>query len=223
MDMSLKLDWCDFKSAKWAVENWHYSRSMPAGKLTRIGVWEDDKFIGCVIFSRGAAHNIGKPFSLRQTQVCELTRVALKQHNAPVTKIVSIAIRMLSKLSPGLKLIVSYADPVQNHKGIIYKAGNWIELGDASKPDCAMLIHGKRMHRRSVYAKYGNQGLQYIKNNVDPNAKILHEPAKIKFIYPLDKKWYSEFLRQQSKSKTSGFHSEEGGAVPTLAHQEIRG
>lgn len=24
--MSLKLDWCDYKSAKWAVEHWHYSK-----------------------------------------------------------------------------------------------------------------------------------------------------------------------------------------------------
>ena len=51
--MSLKLDWCSHAAATWAVENWHYSGRMPAGKMVRIGAWEDGAFIGAVIFSQG--------------------------------------------------------------------------------------------------------------------------------------------------------------------------
>ena len=42
----LRLDWCDQKAARYAVEMWHYSRSMPSSKLVRVGVWEGGRFVG---------------------------------------------------------------------------------------------------------------------------------------------------------------------------------
>ena len=110
MSVDLRLDWCSYEAAKYAVEHWHYSRSMVAGKSSKVGVWEDGKFIGCVVFSRGANNHLGSPYGLEQTDLCELTRVALTRHVAPVSRIVSIAVRMLRKQSPGLRLIVSFAD-----------------------------------------------------------------------------------------------------------------
>lgn len=91
----LKLDYCSFDAARYATKNWHYSKSMPAGKLVKIGVWENDKFIGCVLFSRGANNHIGSPYKLKQDEVCELTRVALNSHQTSVTRIVAISIKML--------------------------------------------------------------------------------------------------------------------------------
>lgn len=78
--MSLKLDWCDYKSAKWAVEHWHYSQNMPKGKLVHIGVWEDGVFKGVVLFGRGANNNMLKPYGLTQYEGCELVRIALREH-----------------------------------------------------------------------------------------------------------------------------------------------
>lgn len=39
--MTLRLDFCSHEAAKHSVFRWHYSRCMPAGKLVRIGVWEE--------------------------------------------------------------------------------------------------------------------------------------------------------------------------------------
>jgi len=55
MSSKLKLDWCSYAAAKYAVERWHYSQTMPSPPRVQIGVWEDDSFIGCVLFSRGAS------------------------------------------------------------------------------------------------------------------------------------------------------------------------
>jgi hypothetical protein len=93
---------------------------MPASKNVLCGAWEDGKFIGCVIFGRGANNNLHKPFNLDMTQCVELTRVALTQHKSQTSKIVSIAIKMLKKQSPGIRLIVSYADPEHGHVGAMY-------------------------------------------------------------------------------------------------------
>jgi len=181
----LRIDWATHEAAEHACKRWHYSGCMPAGKTVKVGAWEGDRFIGVVIFSRGATPQIGSPYNLQQTEVCELTRVALRDHVTPVSRIVAIAIRFLRRQSPGLRLIVSYADREQGHHGGIYQAGNWIYVG-TTKVDCSLRIHGEVVHRRSVYAKYGHQGLNYIRQHVDPKAERVFDAAKHKYLMPLD-------------------------------------
>jgi len=128
----------------------------------RVGVWEDGRFVGAVIFSRGANNNIGSPFGLPQTEVVELTRVALAQHRAPVSRIVAVAVRLLKRQSPGLRLLVSYADPGQGHVGTIYQAMNWIYVG-RSKPQRDVLgATGREVHKRTASARRSScAGLAY--------------------------------------------------------------
>jgi hypothetical protein len=172
---SLVLNWCSHAAAKYAVEHWHYSRAMPVGKLVKIGVWEESKFKGSIIFGRGANNHIGSPYDLTQMEVAELVRVALQQHAAPVSRIVSIAIKMLREVCPGLRLLVSYADPAQGHIGAIYQAMGWIYTGRSQKQR-GLLIAGAVVHKRSGSSKYGTvSGL--------PTSDILW---KYKYIQPLD-------------------------------------
>ena len=189
VDTPLLLDFCGIKAARFAVLNWHYSRSMPAGKMVRVGVWEQGKFVGVIIFSRGANKAIGSPYKLQQTEVCELTRVALCNHQTPVSQLVSIAIKMLKKTNAGLRLIVSYADLDQNHQGIIYRAGNWIYEGLKNQGVMgAFIIHGKKVHPKSIHSKYGtgSQSLPWLRKYVDPNASVFITKGKHKYLMPLD-------------------------------------
>lgn len=146
---NLKIDWASHEAAKYACEKWHYSKCMPSGKLVKIGAWEDGKFIGVVIFGRGANNNMLKPFGLEQDDGCELVRIALTKHVAPVSKIMAFAIRLLKKSQPGLQLIVSYADPEQGHHGGIYQACNWIYTG-ASDKAVKFFYKGKWSHKKTV-------------------------------------------------------------------------
>lgn len=206
--MSLRLDWCDHKSAKWACEHYHYARKMVTGKTTKIGVWENDKFIGCLIFGRGANNSALKKYGLDITEGCELMRVALKKHEAPVTKIMSISRKLLLKLSPNLKLIISYADPEQGHEGTIYKADNWIYEGLTQPVDYYINEKGEELHWRNArFAQKRGEKLDRF-----------YKPGKHKFIYPLDRGWYNEYTRQKHRSDATDYQSVEGGAVPTLTH-----
>lgn len=172
----LKLDWCSHEAAKYAVEKWHYSHVMPAGKIVKIGVWENDVFIGVVLFSRGANNNIGKPYGLKQTEICELTRVALHKHQTPVSRIVSIAIKMLRKQSLEIRLIVSYADEQQQgHIGGVYQAMNWLYAG-SSQAQQEVMYKGAVMHKRTANSLLGTiVGMD--------KSPILW---KHKYLYPLD-------------------------------------
>ena len=123
---SLKLGFCDAKACQFAVDHWHYSRSLPPPPRVNFGVWEDGEFKGAVIFARGASSNLLKPYGLKITEKAELVRIALKSHDAQVRRILAIAIRLLRKQCPGLRLLVSFADPAEGHVGGIYQASNWV-------------------------------------------------------------------------------------------------
>ena len=54
-DEPLRIDWATEEAARFACEHWHYSKSIPMPPMVRIGVWEARRFIGVVLFSRGAS------------------------------------------------------------------------------------------------------------------------------------------------------------------------
>lgn len=184
----LRLAFCAHHAALYAVQRWHYSHCLPAGKLVKIGVWEDGEFIGVVIFSRGACPQAGAQFRLRQTGICELTRVALDKHQTPVSRVISIALRLLKRTNPGLRLVISYADCDQNHLGKIYQAGNWIYLGksEADGGTPRWMIHGRIMHGRSVGSRGWSQNQEWLRKHVDPQAYPIYTLGKHKYAMPLD-------------------------------------
>lgn len=170
----LRLGWATHAAARYACEEWHYSKCLPTGKLVKVGVWEDGDYRGVVIFSRGASPWLGKRYGLDHVEICELTRVALREHDAPVSKIVAIALRMLRATNPGLKLVVSFADPARDHVGGIYQAGNWIYTGRSNEV-VEHYVRGKWRHTRAVYHEQKGQDVPH-----------RTQPAKYRYLYPLD-------------------------------------
>ena len=145
----LVVDWATHAAAKYACENWHYSGCLPVGKLVKVGAWENGRFIGVVLFGRGANHNMVKGYGLTQNQGCELVRIALTKHDSQVSRICALAMRFLKAQSPDLRLIVSYADPEQGHHGGIYQGGNWIYRG-LSASALKIWYKGKWAHKKTV-------------------------------------------------------------------------
>jgi hypothetical protein len=114
---TLRIDWCSYEAAKYAVMHWHYSRSLPCSKTARLGVWEDGRFIGAVVFAWGANRYLAGEYKLKMTECAELCRIALAKHSTPVSRILSIVVKMLKREMPGIRLIVSYADLNHGHFG----------------------------------------------------------------------------------------------------------
>lgn len=221
----LKLDWCSHDAAKHAVKKWHYSRCMPRGKVVKVGVWERGHFVGCVMFGRGATPNLCKPYGLTQLECCELVRVALNKHETPVTRIISIAARIVRKSIPGLRLVVSFADPSEGHHGGIYQGGNWIYAGQ-SNPAKYFRINGRVTHPRSVGAAGGVQSIAWIRANIDPCAIEVHKPGKHRYLMPFDNDMRAQIAPLAKPypkragsvdSGTPGVQPGRGGANPTSA------
>lgn len=193
----MRLTIANKEATKYACLYFHYAKRVPVGSIA-FNVYNDaDEWCGCILYSRGATPQIGKPYGLAQGQVVELVRVALngKQGKGRTSQAVSLSLKMLKKHCPMVRLVVSYADCDQNHLGTIYQATNWIYTG-CIVPDKtrhpSFTIHGKSMHYRSVQEKlrkwHASCNLENVRKYIDPNAQLLESKGKRKYLFPMDKK-----------------------------------
>lgn len=220
----LRLDWCAAEAARYAVEKWHYSRTIPAGKSVRVGCWEDGRFIGVVMFGMGAGKaTCGLRYGLRETlEVCELTRVALSRHRSPTSRIVAIALRMLKAQCPGIRLVISFADPAEGHHGGLYQAGGWIYTGDSG--EAKLWLHrGEWKHTRTLSSGHFGHG-RVVTGYRDLPFRVV--PGKHRYLMPLDDQMRARIaplaLPYPKRVRPSGAEespSSAGGAAPTRTLQ----
>lgn len=221
----LKIDWATHEAAKFACEKWHYSKTLPVGKLVKVGAWEDGKFIGVVLFAWGANKSLSSPYGLKMIECCELVRIALTGHETPVSRIAALSMKFLRKQSSGLRLVISFADPAAGHHGGIYQAGNWLYSGTCA-PTFEYRLNGRRLNKR---AYTGNQfGKHRSKASIPEGATKVLVPGKHRYLMPLDgdmKKQIAHLAKpypKRAKKQDSENPSELGGAVPTDTLQNIK-
>lgn len=219
---NLRLDWATHEAAKYACEKWHYSKCLPPSKSVKIGVWEDGRFVGVVVFGVGATRRLLSPYGLTPEEGCELVRVAFTDHRSQITRIIAIAIKLLIRKCPKLRLIVSFADPAEGHHGGIYQGGNWIYSG-TTDPTKFPIVSGKIIHPRQMSRLVKRDGLKR------GSVPYVIKPGKHRFLMPLDaamKNKIETFRKPYPKRAVSkdnvvpGFHSGEGGVIPTTALQK---
>lgn len=176
-------------AAHHAVVHWHYSKVMPTPPLTCYGVWESERYVGAVVYGRGSGAAPFGGLGLNAYQCVELVRVALRAHVTPVSQIVAETVRQLRAQNPGLRALISYADPAHSHHGGIYQAMNWVYLGTTSPTKMFRNPRtGKVHHSRTVSAS----GLSkyYGQTRVVPRREGLvavDVPGKHRYVLPLDK------------------------------------
>ena len=215
MKPQLKIDWATHEAAKYACVNWHYSGCLPVGKLVKVGAWENGKFIGVVLFGRGANKSLGEPYGCDQTESCELVRIALTSHITPVSKIMSFALKWLKKTNDKIRLVVSFADTEVGHHGGIYQATNWIYDGLTNSAD-EYLYKGKRWHGRAFRKSHGSH-----LNNMNKGLQIVRGAQKHRYLMPLDADIKQRILPlskpypKRVKDQDSEHPSELGGETPT--------
>lgn len=177
----MRLEKASTKAIKYAIMNFHYSKSVPMVQSAFSVFNDDDEWCGVICYAIGANNVLAKSFGLPNGAVAELVRVALNGKQGTTSKAVSISMRIIKKHSPLIRLLVSYADTEQGHEGIIYQASNWIYCGNSQAAD-EYMFQGKRWHGRSFRSSHGSH-TQY----TEKELQIISGSVKLKYIYPLDK------------------------------------
>ena len=217
----LHLAYCSGEAAKFACSNWHYSRKLPSFKTARFGVWEDENFIGAVVFSHPLPP-LRKTFGVQKMRIVELSRVALAEHKTPVSRILAVALRLLFETNPKIELVISFADTEQGHHGGVYQAGGWLYTGaqssgpryrDGLKPMHSRVYHQMRREQKNTdhIVRYeGSVKHRYVKFGPAASSGLEGRVKQMLKSYP---------KRTKPSSEASGFRSVEGGAIPTRALQ----
>lgn len=183
----LKLDWCSYAAARLAIKLWYYRDEMPIGKLVKIGVWEQGRFSGVVIFGMSVSDALGRRWDFDTFQCCELSRLALRpDHTCQVSRVLRVSLIMLKKHCPGLRAVVSFADP-QYHHGGVYQANGWLYTGTTAPDKQYRDATGRIWHSREV-SPSGRKKIVGAWTNVPrpQDCEIIRIPGKHRYAMPLD-------------------------------------
>lgn len=127
---------------------------------------------------------------LKLNEVLELTRLAIVDNTQSNTEswFISQSFRWLKKNAPEVKVLVSYADPEQDHTGGIYRATNWLYQGcgySKLMPDFSIRLNENDLwiHSRTVGAKFGNKRVENLAKAIGHTFWRKEETAKHRYIY----------------------------------------
>ena len=185
----MRLEIASHKAIKYACLNFHYAKVVP---LTSIGfnVYNNNnEWCGCITFGGGASYKLGSSYGLVAGQFLELTRMALNGKQESTSKAMAIAIKLIKKKKPLVKLLFSYADKGQNHIGTIYQATNWYFINESESSGNEVFYKGKWVHDRgpNTLPKEQRMKLEYRKKS-----------GKYKYVYPLSNK-LKKICKEQKK------------------------
>lgn len=146
------------------ILNIHYAHRMPSISYA-FGLYEEDKLIGICTYGKPASPSLcnGVCGKENSSKVWELNRLVLKNNNKNEA---SFFISKTLKMLPRPLIIVSYADSSQNHKGIVYRASNFIFTGK-TKPRTDMA---------------GEEG-KHSRHHLGDRSKRIFRSAKYRYIY----------------------------------------
>jgi hypothetical protein len=215
----MRLERASTKAVKFACVYFHYAKVVPVVGIAFSVFNNKDEWCGVITFGYGASANMGKPYGLRHGQYLELTRMALNGKQESTSKAMAIAIKLIKKQCPTIKLLISYADKGQNHKGIIYQACNWFLVDESESSGNEVFYKGKWVHDRvpNTLPKHQRDKLTYRKKS-----------GKYKYLYPIDrnmallcKSLSKPYPKKQAQEVHVGEQlassQKEGGSIPTLA------
>ena len=148
---------CVLKDVREFIEKNHYSHNINGVKVTLcFSIKYDDKLLGAILYGQ-LSTTAWKKFSDSENKVLELRRLVILDDAGrnSESRSISKSIKWIKENLPEIEVIVSYADPMYGHSGIIYKASNFKYLGLSGK-DIGYKDDetGKVYHSRALRTKY---------------------------------------------------------------------
>lgn len=231
------------KIANEFVREHHYSGKVVPNSQLHFGAFLNGRLHGVMSF--GASMDKRKVVQLVEgtgwNDFIELNRMAFDETlpKNSESRCISVAMRILKNQAPNIKWVVSFADATQCGDGTIYRASGFVLTG--LKVNKQILDwNGKLVAKKTLdnknYPKVN--GKYYSRHLLETGQAKPLVGFQLRYIYFIDKSYRNKLtvpeldysvieennakmykgMRQKPKSKAAGFHSAEGGAVPTLTH-----
>lgn len=158
----------------------------------------DEILIGACIYGSPVGRSAANSFCklLKNTEVFELTRLWIADGYGKNIEswFISQTFGLLKKEYPHIKLILSYSDEEQGHRGTIYQAVGFYYQGNkgiALMPNYSISLVGPSyewIHSRTVNATYGSHNIQHLKKAIGKTFWRKKESTKHRYFYILTNK-----------------------------------
>ena len=194
------IERCNKETVYSIVKKKHYAKTWTASSNI-YGIYYDSgehkffdgkelKLIGCVIYGNPVGFRVVKSIAeeLIDEDVLELKRLWIEDGYGKNIESYCIAqtLKMLKKDSPQTKVVISYADPSVNHKGIIYRASNWLYQGnEIGAADAYMYRYPNTdnwLSDRAIGEQLGTNGLRGVLDKI-PDMEYKKKLRKHRYIY----------------------------------------
>tara|TARA_Y100000034_G_C6749875_1_gene333236 strand:- start:79 stop:801 length:723 start_codon:yes stop_codon:yes gene_type:complete len=164
------------------------------------------KLIGAVLYGHPSGFRVVKSVSedLEIGEVLELKRLWIADGYGKNIEsfVVSKTLKMLRKDDSNVKVIISFADPVQNHQGTIYQATNWIYQGrKVSRGDFYEYKYPNTdvwLSDRAIGAQLGSNALDNVLKKI-PDMEYRVKMRKHRYLYFLCNKQEKKKLMKSLK------------------------
>ena len=142
------------------VERWHYSHSTNGVQQTQcFALFDDMKMIGAMMYALPSMKSTAAKYNPDNPLRCwELRRLCCIDDTPTNTEsyFIGKTLRWL-KQNTDSEVIISYSDLHQGHEGTIYKASNFINIGQ-SPASKVLMVDGREFHGRSMNNKHRPYG-----------------------------------------------------------------
>ena len=190
------------------VEKWHYSHSTNGVQHTQcFALFDGITMIGAMMYALPSMKSTAAKYNPDNPLRCwELRRLCCIDDTPTNTEsyFIGQTLRWI-KQNTDVEVVVSYSDLEQGHEGVIYKASNFIQIGQ-SGGGRVLMVDGKKYHARSLNQKekpYGRalkrrwenkEGHEFWDSEQDMHF-VDTKPKNI-YVYYLNKKVKKKLLKQ---------------------------
>ena len=235
------------KIAKEMIVKHHYSHAWTSCRYA-LGIFyetdnqhsffdeKEEKLAGVAIYGYPVGARAAGSISeeLQPKQALELTRLFIHEEYGKNMESISISktFKWLKQYASDIKVLISYADPGQEHIGGIYQATNWMyqgyNVGIMDNYGIKLEEDGKGIHSRTVLEMFGSGNLEHLKSRIGHTFWRRKEPRKHRFFfllgskgekkrvlnnlihplkpYPKDPKLYTPEIEEITVEEKSGFY-----------------
>jgi len=196
------------------ILNIHYAKRWPSITYA-YGLFEGNELVGVVTYGTPPSAPLRRGIAGDEyiSDILELNRLCLKYNRKNEA---SFLVGNSLKLLPTKKIVVSFADTSQSHKGIVYQATNFIYTGLSAKRTDWALKGKEHLHGQTIADEFRG-----IKNR----AKAMREkygddfylnprPRKHRYIYIVGDKRYKRDVKKALKYKVCPYPP-SGPTTPT--------
>ena len=137
------------------VHKWHYSHDTNGVQQTQcFAMFDDMKMIGAMMYALPSMKSTAAKYNPDNPLRCwELRRLCCIDDTPKNTEsfFIGKTLKWL-KQNTDAEVIISYSDLQQGHEGVVYKASNFINMGQTPGGQ-ALMVDGKQYHDRTIRNK----------------------------------------------------------------------